>query len=232
MGPKTFDKISDAEPSRHCNENLQLFEEGGNEFLAKIVTEDETWVHCYDPETKLQSMQWKHKGSPPPKKFKVTPSAGKVMATVSWDKDGVLLVEYMEHKKTITGDAYASTLRNLREAIKEKRRGMLTSGVLLLHDNAPVHKCLKSATALKECGFIELNHPPYSPYLAPNDFYLFRNLKSYLRERRFEDDSDVKRAVDGYFAEQEKEFFLKWIESLPVKWKKCVELKGDYIEKQ
>jgi len=44
--------------------------------------QDETWVHPFDPETKRQSMVWKHVSSPTPKTFKVTASAGKVMATV------------------------------------------------------------------------------------------------------------------------------------------------------
>ena len=46
-------------------------------FLDRIVTQDETWVHHFDPETKRQSMIWKHVTSPTPKRFKVTPSAGK-----------------------------------------------------------------------------------------------------------------------------------------------------------
>ena len=41
--------------------------------------DEKTWVHHYDPETKIQNIQWKHKGSPTPKKFKVLPSAGKVL---------------------------------------------------------------------------------------------------------------------------------------------------------
>jgi len=51
-------------------------------FLDRIVTQDETWVHHFDPETKRHSMVWKHASSPTPKKFKVTPSTRKVMATV------------------------------------------------------------------------------------------------------------------------------------------------------
>ena len=41
------------------------------DFLNRIVTMDETWVHFYDPETKQQSMEWRHSGSPRPKKFRV-----------------------------------------------------------------------------------------------------------------------------------------------------------------
>jgi len=84
------------------------------------------------------------------------------MATVFWDCNGILLVEYMPHKSIVTADVYVNTMKSLREAIKEKRRGLLTRGVMLLHDNAPVHKSKKVQTVILECGFQEMNHPPYS----------------------------------------------------------------------
>jgi len=64
-------------------------------FLDRIVTQDETWVHHFDPQTKWQSMIWKHVTSPTPKKFKVTPSAGKVMVMVFWDSQGVIMTNYL-----------------------------------------------------------------------------------------------------------------------------------------
>jgi len=61
------------------------------------------------------------------------------MATVFWDEKGILLLEFMPQKTTITGQTYANTITALRETIKEKRRGKLSADVLLLHDNTPVH---------------------------------------------------------------------------------------------
>ena len=101
-----------------------------------------------------------------------------------WDSEGVLLSEFMPHKTAITGDTYASTMVALSENIKQNRREKLSVGVLLLHDNAPAHKSHTSRTAIRKCGFVELNHPPYSPDLAPSDS-LFRNLKQFLRGRWF-----------------------------------------------
>ena len=53
-----------------------------NDFLLRLVTVDETWVHYYEPENKALSRQWVGPVSPRPKKFKTQPSAGKVLATV------------------------------------------------------------------------------------------------------------------------------------------------------
>ena len=119
------------------------------------MTGDKAWVYHRDPESKMASMQWKHKTSTTPKMFRVEKSAGKVMATVFWDEKGLLLLEFMPQKTTITGQNYANTITALREAIKEKRQGKLSAGVLLLHDNTPVHMSAKSQAAIRQ-----LNHPP------------------------------------------------------------------------
>ena len=130
------DRVQRLQSSR---ELLGVYEENPESFHARLVTGDETWIHHWDPETKQESMQWKHPGSPPPKKFKTQPSAGKVMATVFWDSKGVLMVDYKPTGISITGAYYADLMKQLRTEIKEKRRGKLSQGVLLLHDNAPVH---------------------------------------------------------------------------------------------
>src|SRR5271157_5799950 len=122
------------------NENLKLMQLNWNLFMQRVVTGDETWIHHYDPETKQQSMQWKHSSSPSPHKFKVQASAGKIMRTVFWDAEGILLIDYMPHTVTITGVYYADLLRKLRDAIKEKLRGKLIKVPLLLHDNAPAYR--------------------------------------------------------------------------------------------
>jgi hypothetical protein len=74
-----------------------------------------------------------------PRKFKQTLSARKLLATVFWDTKGVLLVDFMPQGTTITSEVYCETLKKLQRAIQNKRRGMLTSGVVLLHDNMRPH---------------------------------------------------------------------------------------------
>ena len=56
-----------------------------NDFLSRLVAMDENWLYHYDQETKQQSMESRHSGSPPPKKFRMQKSAGKVLASVFWD---------------------------------------------------------------------------------------------------------------------------------------------------
>ena len=60
-----------------CEQHLTNFRANKKLFIERYVTMDETWVHHYDHETKIQSMQWKHKVSSTRKKFKVLPLGGK-----------------------------------------------------------------------------------------------------------------------------------------------------------
>ena len=153
------------------------------------------------------------------------------MCTIFYDCEGVLLIDYMSHKRTITGAYYADLLRRLRDCIKAKRRGMLTAGILLLHDNAPAHTARVSKAAIRECGFEDLPHPGYSPDLALIDFHLFPNLKKQLKGRRFSCDKDLQSATEQWLDEQDEQFYSDGIEQLRKRYEKCIELHGDYVEK-
>ena len=100
--------------------------------------------------------------SPPPMKFRTLPSGGKGETHGDHffgDSKGLLLIDYLPPKTTTNGQYYAySLLLKLRDAIKEKCRGMLTRGVWLLHDNAPIHKSMIAQQAVRDCGFVQLDH--------------------------------------------------------------------------
>jgi hypothetical protein len=85
---------------------------------------DETQIQHYTPESKQQSKQWTGAGCSAPKKTRSVPSAGKVMAVVLWDAEGILCIGYVEKGKTITGEYYSNLLTMLDEKIREKRPGL------------------------------------------------------------------------------------------------------------
>ena len=87
---------------------LKRFRSKEDDFVSRLVIVDETWVHYYEPENKAQSRQSVGLGSPRPKKFKTQSSAGKVMATVFWDAQGVIMLDFLAKKSTITGAYYAN----------------------------------------------------------------------------------------------------------------------------
>jgi hypothetical protein len=94
---------------------LELYNKDGDEFINNIigVRDDNAWVSFVNVETKEQSKQWLYTHSQnKPKKFKPTLSARKQMATVFWDRTGVLMVEFMQQGTTITSEVYGETLKN------------------------------------------------------------------------------------------------------------------------
>jgi hypothetical protein len=118
-----------------------------------IVTEDETWVFHFNPESKRQSLELHHPQPPSnPRKFKQTFSTRKIMATVFCDRNDVLLVEFMPQGTTINAESYCATLRRLRYAIQNRRRGLLSSGMMLLHDNARPRAAARTQAMLQEFG--------------------------------------------------------------------------------
>jgi len=80
---------------------LEFFQHDPKDFLSQLVTMDETWLYHYDPETKQQSTEWWHSGSPRPKIFQVQKFAGKVLASIFWDQDGILPTNYLPKGQTI-----------------------------------------------------------------------------------------------------------------------------------
>jgi len=92
---------------------------------------------------------------------------------------------------------------------------MLTQGVWLLHDNAPIHKSMIAQKAVCDCSFVQLERPAYSPDLAPSDYFLFRNLKSHLHGVRYPDDEALKEAVKEWLEGQTEDFYCSGINSLP-----------------
>ena len=200
-------------------------------FLRRYVTMDEVWVYHYDPETKEQSKEWRKPEEGAPRKFRVAASARKILASVFWDADGIIMVHYHEKGETITANVFCDLLVKLKEALKSKRRGKLRSGVLFHMDNAPAHKARKTLDLLADLGFEIMSRPPYSPDLAPSDYFLFPKLKSFLKGKRFACDYDVMSAVNGYFEEQDKTFYKSGIEMLFKRYDKFIKVGGDYVEK-
>ena len=135
------------------------------------------------------------------------------------------------HGTTMNGKYYANLLKQVRQSIKEKRRGKIRRGIMLHQDNAPVHTSRVAMDAVRECGYELLPHPPYSPDLAPSDFHLFPRLKKHLRGRRFDDDGELTAAVEGWLGDQDVDFYRSGINDWITRWDKCVELEGDYVEK-
>jgi len=79
-------------------------------------------------------------------------------------------------------------------------------------------------------GFQCLDHPPYSPYLAPSHYHLFSGLKKKLKDHHFSSDAEVIAAAETWLDGQPSDFFFSSLQKLEQRAKKCLELRGEYAE--
>ena len=128
------------------------------------------------------------------------PPAGKVMASVFWDAKGIVFIDYLLKGQTINGEYYSKNreyyailVRQLRKAIRSKRPGKLSKGVLFHQDNAPACTSVVAMAAGRDRGFELVDHPLYSPQadVAPSDYFLFPNMKKHLAGNQYRNDDEV-----------------------------------------
>jgi len=177
---------------------------------------DETWLYHYDPETKQQSVECRHSGSSCPKKFRVQKSAGKVLASIFWDQDSIIPIDYLPEGQTINAEYYSSLLVQLKDILKEKRHRKVIKVVLFSHDNAPAHQALVTQKKLAYLGFQCLDNPPCSSDLALSEYQLFPGLKNQLKGHHFLSDVEVIAAAETWLNGQPSEFFFEWLAKVRV----------------
>jgi len=173
---------------------LEFFGLDSNDFLSRLVNMDETWLYHYDPETKQHSMGWRHSGSHRPQKFRVQKSAGKVLASIFWDQDGILLINCLPKGQTINAEFYCSLLVQLKDILKEKRRGKITKEVLFLHDNAPPH--LQTRRNWRTWASNVLITHPILRIWPQSHYHLFPGLQKQLKLHHFSSDAEVIAAAE------------------------------------
>lgn len=214
-----------------CEGLMKTFTEEWKQCFDGVITQDETWLFLSEPESKTQSMEWRHPGSPRQKKPKLSRTAGrKVMASFFWDQWGVIFIDFLEPGSTINQDRYCLSLDKLRRAIKTHRPQLQGKLIRLHHDNAKPHTALMTQEKIRKLGWKIVPHPPYSPDLAPSDFYLFGRLKAHLRGKTFDSEKDLISCVKRWCKSQSPEFYQSAFTSWKERWARCVTADGGYIE--
>ncbi|UYV76770.1 hypothetical protein LAZ67_14001984, partial [Cordylochernes scorpioides] len=214
-----------------ANEMLDSVRDDPN-LLQRVITGDEAWVYGYYVETKAQSSQLKLPHEPRPKKARRVRSNVKVLLTVFFDCRGVVHHEFLPQGRTVNKEYFLQVMRNLREAIRQKRPDLWKNkNWLLHHDNAPAHTSLHVRDFLAKNNTLMMPQPPYSPDLAPCDFFLFPKLKRPMKGRRYATLDEIKTASKEELKEiLKKNDFLKCFEDWKNRWHKCIISHGDYFE--
>ena len=153
------------------------------------------------------------------------------MLSLFWDKRGVILEHYMPRGSTVTSTKYADLKNHLRPVIKSKRRGPLSTGVLLEYDNArpklPVQLLQQS-----KVGPLTVFHIRRTRQTSPPvNFMPLDRSKRQWEASLTGPKKRCSRRCTSDCALSQKSFFYRGIHALPKRWNTCIARTGDYVEK-
>ncbi len=198
-------------------------------FLSRVIMMDESWVYQYDPLLKKQASQWLTKDDPRPFHCARERTVGKVLLVSFFDMKGLIHREFLRNTN-VNQTVFVGILQCMREALRVKRPKIWRNWWLHM-DNASPHTGTMMTNYLILTGTRVLKHPPYSPDLAPSDFWFFRNLKKPLRGIQFPSLDALEEAVDEVISNIPSHDFKHCISVLwPRRWAWCVDAQGAYFE--
>lgn len=202
-------------------------------FLHRIVTGDEKWIYYDNPKKKKY---YAKPGESVPSSSTSTPKqnihGSKVMLCIWWDQTGVVYHELLKPGETINAERYRRQLMGLSRALREKRPETAErhDKVILQHDNARPHVAITVKNYPETLKWEVLPHPPYSPDLAPSDYWLFRRMQNDLGGHRFQSFEEIEKWLNDWIEAKEDSFFRDGIRKLPERWEKVVASDGQYFE--
>ena len=151
------------------------------------------------------------------------------MICVFFKSNEHVLVDVLEANKTINNINYnVKCLKPMIRALKSQRPVSGLSKIRLLHDNARPHVHSNVRNFLQKKGIKLIDHPPYSPDLAPSDFWLFDEIKRRLPSQMTANnvDREVTKILESIPAKEFLKTFEKYIERMRL----CVTAERDYFE--
>ncbi len=198
----------------------------------RVITGDESWFWCYEPHMKRSTNAWLRSTERQPQKVSKDCYVRKVMLIVFWDSRGIVHREFVANGQGIDRHVYLQTMHNLWEKVRRRRPQLWRcQSFWIHHDGAPAHRADNVINFLRATNTKILPHPPYSPDLAPSDFFLFARLKWNMRGETFNTLDELKQRVNfeiGQIAQWEyaHTFHDSWNKRLQL----CIDHNGHYFE--
>jgi [histone H3]-lysine36 N-dimethyltransferase SETMAR len=193
-------------------------------WLKQIITCDEKWV-CYNNITRKR--QWVKRTEHAKPTPKPPLHQKKRMLSVWWGTRGVVYWELVPPNKTIDNIVYCAQIERLTEKLRTIYPNW--GKVYYQHDNARPHVHKDVQNKIKSLNWEILEHPAYSPDLAPSDYYLFLSLSNDLRNRQFKEERDLKEYLSSFFRSKSPEFYERGINDLPRRWRMVIDSHGEYV---
>lgn len=206
---------------------LKTLEDAEKNNLHFFVTGDESWFFYESPNNGL----WMPPDSRAPQAQKRSHYAPKTMITVFWNIDGALVVEALPAAMTWTADYFVESILSKIVESEPFQRSRRQKQKFIVHmDNAPVHTAATVKRMMTENNLCSAPHPPYSPDLAPSDFYLFGTLKSRIKGIEFATSEEIKEWILEQMQMTSKAEYKRVFQLWKARLQACIDIGGHYVE--
>jgi [histone H3]-lysine36 N-dimethyltransferase SETMAR len=215
--------LSPAEKEKRVRMAREILDILDKRRISDVVTGDETWMYFYQAARKSENMVWLSEDEPRPGICRPSFRSKKRMFTIFINYRGPLCIDVLPEDATINGNYYATViLPQLVDGISEQRPKMRSTRLLLHHDNAAPHGTKQVKDYIASQGIQIMPHPPYSPDLAPMDFWVFPKLKSDLSGIHFSRIQDLAKAVKSQLEAYGEDWFREGLEKWKERLEKCI----------
>ena len=186
-----------------------------------VVTGDESWIFLNNS----GKMQWVFPWETPEVSTRRTIDSEKLLLVVFFSTSGFHLIDFVPDDTTVDSEYYCALLERLGNALPQPRPRKMWLHV----DNARPHRSKKTKSKLEDLGIEPTPHPPYSPDLAPSDFWLFGLLKGRLEGKVFKHRGELEREIMSEIHSISKPEICRVYETWIRRLKTCVESNGEYV---
>ena len=178
----------------------------------RLVTMGEAWLYHYEPETKQQSMEWLHSGSPRPKKFPVQKSAGKVPACFDFLGSRRHTPHWLSSKGShYQAEYYSSLLVQLKDILKENAAGRSPRGSCSCTTTSRLTGHLQPRINWPTwASNVLITHPMLRIWPRPTTTCSL-DWKKQFKGRHFSSDAEVIAAAETWLDKQPSDFFIEWL---------------------
>jgi len=217
--------LSEQQKQQRVQVSRQMLIQLRNRRQGDIITVDESWFHYHY----TNRGRWAASATDVDERTKPTLSSQKSMVTVMWGVRGFPVIDVLPDGQTFNAEYAASLLDKLDMELRKTRLVMGSSKMTLHWDNARPHKSALATATIRRLKMSQLPHPPYSPDLAPSDFYLFGEIKRRLAGKNIMNPDQLLDAIQAVTKDISKEtlekVYSEWIERLVA----VSESHGDYL---
>ena len=164
-----------------------------------------------------------------PKKSRMEKSKIKTLLITFYNSKGIIHKEFVPPGKTVNAVYYLGVMKRLLARTRVRSEYRESGSWRLLHDNAPSHR----STLVTDFFYQKPHcnpHSPYSPDLAPCDFYLFGKLHSAMKGKRYKDVEHIQTATTSILKMIPANDLKKSFDILFERAKLCIDSEEDYFE--